>query len=257
MSGSWRRRLTAVLLVTGLAGTLLGCGAGAQRDQTTLTVLAAASLTGAFGDLRGAYQRRHPDTALRFSFAGSQELAAQVRQGAPADVLATADEPTMDRLSRYVRDPHPFATNRLAIAVQDGNPKRIARLADLSGGDVRVVLAGETVPAGRYARKALVRADVSVRPRSEPTDVRQVLTSVRLGEADAGIVYATDIADAGSGEVDAVPIPDGQNVAATYPVAALDDSEHAAQASRFATWLRSAAARKTLDEHGFGSPPKT
>lgn len=248
------RRLAAALAALALLVPLAACGGA--KGETTLTVLAAASLTDAFGDIRTAYAREHPDVTLRFSFAGSQQVAAQVRQGAPADVVATADEKTMADLDRYVTKAHTFATNRLGIVVQKGNPKHIRGLADLARDDVDVVLAGPSVPAGRYARKILDRAGVTVQPRSEPTDVRQVLTPVRLGEADAGIVYLTDIADAGEA-VQAVPIPTAQNVVATYPVAAVEEGPHRTAATGFCDWLRSRTAQRVLHEHGFGKPTPT
>lgn len=248
------RRVLAAIAALSLLVPMAACGGNDAKAKTTLTVLAAASLTDAFGDVRTAYKEQHPDVTLRFSFAGSQELAAQVRQGVPADVLATADEKTMNSLQKYVAKPHAFATNRLAIVVEKGNPKKIAKLSDLARDDVRVILAGPTVPAGRYARKVLDRAHVTVHPKSEPTDVRQVLTPVRLGEADAGIVYLTDITDAGGKEVQAVQIPTAQNIVATYPVSTIEDNKHAKAATDFASWLRSDAATKILTNHGFGAP---
>lgn len=249
------RTLTATAVATALVLALGGCGRSDEAAATTrLTVLAAASLTDAFGELRTEYQRQHPDVTLRFSFGGSQQLAAQVREGSPADVIATADEPTMTGIREYVGARKPFATNRLAIVVPKGNPKDVTELADLARPDVRVVLAGPTVPAGRYARQILDRADVTVRPKSEPTDVRQVLTPLRLGEADAGIVYVTDVTEAGGSELTSVSIPAKQNLVATYPVATVDDAAHPAEAKRFARWLRSEQANEVLAEHGFGEP---
>lgn len=256
-----RSRLAAVLALLALLVPVAACGktsgATGGKQTTTLTVLAAASLTNAFSDLQTAYAKDHPGVRLRFSFAGSQELAAQVRSGAPADVVATADQTTMSGLTRYVVDAKPFATNRLAIVVGKGNPKHIRKLADLARKDLTVVLAGPTVPAGRYARQILARAKVTVHPKSEPTDVRQVLTPVRLGEADAGIVYVTDIKDAGGTEVQEVPIPTRQNLVATYPVAAIKDSTHETAAKTFAAWLRTKPAREILTEHGFGTPRRS
>lgn len=255
-----RTRLVALAALLALLVPVSACGksggATGNGRTTTLTVLAAASLTNAFGEMKAAYANDHPGVTLRFSFAGSQELAAQVRSGAPADVIATADEKTMDGLAEYVVNPKPFATNRLAIVVGKGNPKHVETLSDLSRPDLKVVLAGPTVPAGRYARQILGSAKVTVHPKSEPTDVRQVLTPVRLGEADAGIVYVTDIKDAGGPDVQAVPIPTKQNLVATYPVAAIKDSEHTDAAKAFAAWLRTKPATAVLTKHGFGTPPR-
>lgn len=251
-----RARLAALVALLALLVPVAACGKSKAEPTTTLTVLAAASLTDAFGEVQAAYAKDHPGVRLRFSFAGSQELAAQVRSGAPADVIATADEKTMAGLAKYVVSPKPFVTNRLAIVVGKGNPKHVTKLADLARKDVQVVLAGPTVPAGRYARQILARAKVTVHPVSEPTDVRQVLTPVRLGEADAGIVYVTDIRDAGGPDVQAVSIPAKQNLVATYPVAALKDSTHMSAAKAFAAWLRTKPATDILAKHGFGPPPR-
>lgn len=248
------RALAAALAALALLLPATACAGQEEPEKTTLTVLAAASLTDAFKDAQKTYQKEHPDVRLRFSFAGSQELAAQVRQGSPADVIATADEKTMKGLDSYVKDPQPFVSNRLTIVVAKDNPKKIESLRDLARKDVRVVLAGSSVPAGRYARQALQDANVTVKPKSEPTDVRQVLTPVRLGEADAGIVYVTDVTDAGGPDVKGVPIPDDQNIIATYPAAAIKDSEHAKQSTAFANWLRGKQAQKILKDHGFGAP---
>ncbi|MQA02324.1 MAG: molybdate ABC transporter substrate-binding protein [Streptosporangiales bacterium] len=250
--------MTAAATTLALALALGGCGGSDEAAaKTKLTVLAAASLTNAFGELRTAYQREHPDVAVQFSFGGSQQLAAQVREGSPVDVIATADEPTMTGIKEYVGSRKPFATNRLAIVVPEDNPKQVRTLADLGRSDVRVVLAGPTVPAGRYARQILDQADVTVRPKSEPADVRQVLTPLRLGEADAGVVYATNVTGAGGSKLTAVSIPAKQNLIATYPVATVDDSAHPREAKRFARWLRSEQATKVLTEHGFGEPGTT
>lgn len=255
-----RARLAALVALVALLVPVAACGtsgdATRQKRTTTLTVLAAASLTNAFDELQTAYAKDHPGVRLRFSFAGSQELAAQVRSGAPADVIATADEKTMSGLAQDVVSPKPFVTNRLAIVVGKGNPKHVTKLADLAHPGVTVVLAGPTVPAGRYAHQVLARARVTVHPKSEPTDVRQVLTPVRLGEADAGIVYVTDIKDAGGPDVQAVPIPPKQNLVATYPVATMKDSMHQAAAKAFAAWLRTKPATDILAKHGFGAPPR-
>lgn len=261
MSARPRTRMVgAVLALLVLLVPLTACGGdGAGNDggeKTTVTVLAAASLTDAFGDVRTAYAAEASDVILKFSFAGSQELAAQVRAGSPADVIATADEKTMNGIADYVSGPEPFVTNRLAIVVGKGNPKKITGLADLAKPELKVVLAGPTVPAGRYARQILKKADVTVKPKSEATDVRQVITPVRLGEADAGIVYATDITAAGA-EVEAVAIPTEQNLVATYPVATIKDSENADAASAFTSWLRGDDTKKIFEKNGFGDPAES
>jgi molybdate transport system substrate-binding protein len=242
-----------VLVVSTLVLISACGGAAADDDRTTVTVLAASSLTTAVEGITTAYRASHPDVGLRFSLAGSQELASQVRQGVPADVLVTADEPTMQALGAAVREPVIIASNRLTIAVTAGNPKGIAALVDLSRPDVVTVLAAPSVPSGRYARAVLHRAGVEVDARSEEPDVRAVLTRVRLGEADAGIVYVTDIATA-EDDVDAIDIPTELNALARYPAAVIADTNHPADASDFVAWLASPAAQDVLAQSGFARP---
>ncbi|MCF2528157.1 molybdate ABC transporter substrate-binding protein [Yinghuangia soli] len=227
--------------------------APADKPASTITVLAAASLTSAFEEAGKAYTKNHKDQNVKFSFAGSQELAAQVKQGAPADVIATADTKTMDGLAAQVNAPQVFAKNKLTILVAPGNPKKITSLADLSRGDLTVVLAGPTVPVGRYAREALGKAGVAVKPKSEEVDVKAVVTRVRMGEADAGIVYTTDAKSAGEA-VASVEIPDQHNVVASYPVAVIKESKQQDPAAAFTQWLRTPEAQEILKKYGFAAP---
>ena len=236
------RGIVAVLVAATLATS---CGAApAGSAAPAFTVLAAASLTEAFEDFgRG--------TTVTYSFAGSQQLVAQVEAGAPVDVVATADPDAMDRLARagLVETPRTFAGNRLAIAVEHGNPRRIEGLVDLARNGLKVVLADPAVPAGRYANQALERAGIRVRPVSLELDVKAVASKVAFGEADAGIVYATDVA-AGS----AVAIPDAANVLATYPVAVVRASTNRRAAEAFVDRLLGPPGRGALAAHGFLSP---
>jgi molybdate transport system substrate-binding protein len=247
-----RLRLAAAAAAVALLAAACGSGAGAS-DSTTLTVLAASSLTSASTSISDAFRAQEPGVRLRFSFAGSQELASQVRQGAPADVLVTADQKTMAGLGKDVRDPAVVARNRLTIIVARGNPKGVHGLADLRRPGVVTVLAAPEVPAGRYARTALATAGVAVTARSQEPDVRAVVTRVRLGEADAGIVYVTDAA-AAAGAVTAVPIPDRVNVRATYPAAVVASSAHTRQAEAFVRWLASPEGTRVLSRFGFEAP---
>ncbi|MGW0661290.1 molybdate ABC transporter substrate-binding protein [Streptodolium elevatio] len=226
---------------------------GSAKPPSSITVLAAASLTGAFNEAKEAYTKDNKDQDVKFSFAGSQELAAQVKQGAPADVVATADTKTMDGLAGEVNSPTLFAKNKLTIVVAPGNPKNIKTLADLARTDLTVVLAGPTVPVGRYARESLGKAGVTVKPKSEETDVKAVLTRVRMGEADAGIVYTTDVKSAGDA-VASVDIPDEFNVVAAYPVAVIKDSRQQGPAAAFTQWLLTPEAREILKKYGFAAP---
>ncbi|MFF9896587.1 molybdate ABC transporter substrate-binding protein [Streptomyces longispororuber] len=254
------RRTAAALATAALLVPLAACGsdddskeAGEGGRKAELTVLAAASLTDVFRTAGAAYEKDHPGTKVTFSFEGSQELAAKVRQGAPADALVTADTKTMDGLRSDTATPTVIARNRLVIAVGKGNPKHVRNLKDLSAKDLKVVLAAPEVPVGRYSQKILDAQRVSVEPVSQEPNVRAVLSKVELGEADAGIVYKTDITAAG-GKAEGVDIPDAQNAVAAYPAATLKESAHPEAAAAFVTWLSSPEAQKILRDAGFQKP---
>lgn len=224
--------------------------------KALLIVLAAASLTESFGALERAFEARHPDVDVVASYASSAALVAQVEQGAPGDVIATADEPTLRRLAsagRVAGPPRRFATNRLAIAVEPGNPKRVRGLADLGRADLIVVLAAEQVPVGRYAREALAKAGVAAAPRSLEENVKAVVAKIGLGEADAGIVYETD-ARAARGRIEAVAIPEAENVVASYPIAVLAGAQDPGRAHAFVAFALSAEGQETLRDFGFAAP---
>jgi molybdate transport system substrate-binding protein len=230
----------------------LALPARAQESKHELTVFAAASLSESFQALATAFEAR-THTHVTFSFGASSLLVTQLQQGAPADVLATADEVTMARVRDLVDAPRTFAHNRLQIAVEKGNPKRVAKLSDLARTDLAVVLAAEQVPVGKYAREALAEAKVSVTPRSLEADVKAVLNKVILGEADAGIVYTTDVRSA-AGKVDGVEIPDSQNVVATYPIAIAKATHEAGEANAFVDFVVSSEGREVLGRFGFAPP---
>ncbi len=219
----------------------------------SLRILAAASLTGVFEAAGEAYEEEHPDVDVEFSFAGSQELAAQVEQGIPADVLVTADTATMESVADHTGDSSVIARNALTIVTPPDDPGGVAGLDDLADPALRLVLAAPEVPAGRYGRQILDAAGVAAVPDSQEPNVRAVLSKVRLGEADAGLVYVTDAAAAGDA-VRTVPVPAERNVVAAYPAATLESSEQPGAAQDFVDWLGAEEARDILAEAGFLLP---
>jgi molybdate transport system substrate-binding protein len=206
-------------------------------------VFAAASLTKAFTAEGKAFEQAHQGVRVTFSFAGSQTLVAQVQQGAPAQVLATADLPTIEAVREKLSvAPMVFAHNRLAIVTATGNPLRLTTLASLAKPGLKVVLAGPTVPVGKAAAKALEAAGVMVHPVSLEDAVTAVVTKVRLGEADAGIAYATDLVGS---QVGGVPLP------ATTTSLAIGALSHSTDAVAFIAFVRSDAGQQILKSYGF------
>ncbi|PWI43998.1 molybdate ABC transporter substrate-binding protein [Streptomyces sp. ICBB 8177] len=267
MSSTLVRRAALPAVAAALVLPLAACGgskssshasgspgdSGASGKKVTLTVLAAASLDNVFKAEGAAYEKAHPGTTVRFSFAGSQDLAAQVKQGVPADVLATADTKTMAGVEAETGSPTVFARNRLTIVTPPGNPKKVTGLSDLSKSSLKVVLAAPQVPVGNYGDKVLKAQHVTVHPVSQETSVTAVLSKVELGEADAGIVYVTD-AEGAKGKVATVTIPDGQNSIASYPAATLDSSRNKADAAAFVSFLASSQGQSILRTYGFQQP---
>jgi molybdate transport system substrate-binding protein len=253
-----RTRLAALLAVAALA--LAGCGGGGGGSGAAgpgeLTVFAAASLTAAFTELGERYTAANGGAKVTFNFAGSQALATQIRQAAPADVFASADIPNMDKVKDLVDTPQNFASNQLQIVVEQGNPKGVGGLDDLANPDLKVILAAEEVPAGTYAKQVLDQAGVKLTPVSQEDNVKAVVTKVSLGEADAGIVYVTDVT-AGGDKVEGVDIPENQNVLATYPIATVKASKAPEPAQAFMDLVLSADGQQVLREHGFLPPPTT
>ena len=219
----------------------------------TINVFAAASLTDSFKALGDAFEEQHSEVAVKFNFAGTPTLVTQIEQGARADVFASADMTNMDRVKRdglTTGDPHVFTHNRLEIVVAPGNPKGIQSLADLAKPGVIYITEAPTVPAGKYSLQALDKAGVRVSPRSLEPDVKSVMSKVQLGEADAGIVYSTDVKAAGS-NVTGVPIPDSYNVVATYPLAAVKGTQNSAVAAAFIAYVLSSSGQSVLESFGF------
>ena len=250
---------------------LLGaCGAAGAARTTAPTdgpagevlVFAAASLTDAFEEIAADLEHQHTDLDVVLNLAGSQRLAAQIVQGAPADVYAPADEAQMAVVADaglLAGPPEVFARNSLAIVVEDGNPHAITGPADLAAPDLAVVLAHDGVPAGRYAREALGRAGVDVHPVSLESDVRAVIAKVALGEADAGIVYRSDVV--GRDDVEGVAVGgtapgggDNDEPVAHYPLAMLAGAGNPAGAAAFTAHVLSPAGQAVLADHGFVPP---
>lgn len=248
--------LLTVLLLPACAGQPAEGGGESENGQRGLIVLAAASLTEVFHSLEEPFTVLHPDILPRFSFESSSTLVAQVQQGIQADVIATADEETMGELESaglLEEPPQVFAMNELAIIVEAGNPQNLQDLADLADPSLKVVLAAEEVPAGAYARQSLDAAGVEVQPVSLEEDVKAVVSKVSLGEADAGIVYVTDVQAAGS-TVTSVPIPQEHNVVARYPIAGLKDAANGYHAEEFVELVLSEVGRDALTAAGFDLP---
>ena len=221
----------------------------------TLNVFAAASLTGAFNSAKTTLTAANPGLTLSYNFAGSSTLVAQITQGAPADVFASADTKNMQKLvtAGLVETPVTFASNKLEIAVAPGNPKKITGPADLAKAGVTVVLEAPGVPAGDYARSVLASQHITVTPKSLETDVKSALAKVTSGEADATVVYVTDVSAAGSA-VTGVTIPDSLQPQITYPIAVVKATKNHATAEAFVASAVSGDIQKALRAAGFLPP---
>jgi molybdate transport system substrate-binding protein len=237
----------------------------AEPAPSVITVFGAASLTEAFRELGRTFEQRHPGATVQFNFAGSQQLALQMEQGAPADVFASADQRWMD----YVKDKDliegeapVFARNRLVVIVPKTNPARIGALVDLARQGTKIVLAAEAVPVGKYSREAIAKlADAEGSPAgydrrvlanvvSQEENVKSVVAKVQLGEADAGIVYRSDVTPAVARYLRVFEIRDESNVIAEYPIAVVKASRHPEAAQAFVDLVRSDEGQRTLQRHG-------
>lgn len=262
------RRTSVLLLIVGAVLLLMECGGQeVARRPVTLTVFAAASLTDAFGAIEKDFEALHPHVDVILNLAGSQHLAQQLRLGAPADVFASANPVQMDAAvnsGRIAQEAsQPFAQNRLVLVTPPSNPGQVDGLQDLARPELRLVLTDAAVPAGRYARQMLDAAgqdsafaptfaqEVLANVVSFEQNVRAVLTKVVLGEADAGIVYATDPHGEAPEAVRVRELPARVRAAATYPIAPLRDGAHPDIAAAFVHFVRSEPGRACLAEYGF------
>ncbi|WP_345661015.1 molybdate ABC transporter substrate-binding protein [Streptomyces venetus] len=270
------RRTRRILQVTGAgAAALLALSACSSSDDSStassgsspaasgspklsgdVTVFAAASLKESFTTLGKEFEKAHPGTKVTFSFGGSDALAASITGGAPADVFASASPKTM----KVVTDagdasgtPATFVRNQLEIATLPGNPDKVASLKDLTGPDLKVVLCDKTVPCGAAAQKALDASKLKLTPVSYEEDVKSALNKVVLKEADAAVVYKTDVKAAGD-KVEGVEFPESADAINDYPITLLKSSENTETAKAFMELVRSAEGQKVLSEAGFLKP---
>lgn len=221
----------------------------------TVTVFAAASLTGSFGTLGTQFETAHPGVTVKFNFAASSALATSIGQGAPADVFASASPRNMQAVvdGGDAADPRTFATNVMAIAVPPDNPAGVTTLADLAEPGLKLALCQAQVPCGATAKTVLDKAGLAVTPVTYGADVKAVLTAVQLGEVDAGVVYRTDVLAAGA-KVTGIEIPAARNASTAYPIATLTGAPNKAAADAFVAYVLSAAGTTVLTEAGFAAP---
>ncbi len=261
--------IVLLLLAAACGDAREGAGRTAQPAGTLsgkITVFAASSLSDAFNEEKQAFEAAQPGVKVEFNFAGSPTLVTQLDQGARADVIATADQKNMDsaREKGVVTDAsRTFARNKLAVIVPSANPGNIVSPFDLARSGLRLVLAQQGVPAGDYAREILhnMEADpqggagfadkVLANAVSDEANVKAVVSKVQLGEADAGIAYATDVTPDVAGAVSAVAIPDRLNVVAKYPIAITSSAAEPNMARAFIEFVLSAQGQQVLQRHGF------
>jgi len=257
------RRLVGAVSAILLVATLAACGSSdstdsgaASADRTTITVFAAASLKDSFTEIGRRFEAANDGVTVTFNFAGSSDLVAQLQQGAPADVFASADTATMNKATAddlVDGTPADFATNTLEIATPPDDPGAIDALDDLADPDAQVVVCAAAVPCGAAAAGVEDKSGVDISPVSEEQSVTDVLNKIVAGEADAGLVYVTDVKAAGAA-VRGVTIPEADNVVTTYPIAALAGSDHADVAAAFTDFVTGDEGRAVLAAAGFGAP---
>ncbi|MFD7701908.1 molybdate ABC transporter substrate-binding protein [Streptomyces caelestis] len=229
---------------------------GGQGISGTVTVFAAASLKESFTTLGERFEKKYPGTEVTFNFGGSDGLAAGIGNGAPADVFAAASGRTMKLVTdegHTAGSPSTFVRNRLEIATAPGNPHAIDSLEDLTASGLKVVLCDRTVPCGAAAQTALAAGGVELEPVSYEQDVKSALTKVELKEADAAVVYRTDVRAAGD-KVEGVEFPESAEAVNDYPIARLENAPNPSAAKAFVALVQSPEGRKVLSEAGFLKP---
>ncbi len=261
------RRPAVAFAATAVALAVLaaGCGGGSTQPATssgtpragrTLTVSAAASLTEVFAQLRTQFEAANPGVDVRLNYGGSSDLAQQIVNGAPADVFAAADNSTMQTVNKAGLLASPaqvFVTNKLQIAVPPANPKQIASFADLAKPEVKLVVCAAQVPCGSATKAVEKATGTTLKPVSEEPDVRSVLSKVSSGDADAGLVYVTDVKSA-NGTVTGIDFPQADQAINSYPIAVLKNAPQPELAARWVELVRGADGQKVLRAAGFGAP---
>lgn len=221
-----------------------------------ITVFAAASLKNTFTELGKEFETENPGTTVTFSFAGSSDLVAQIIQGAPADVFASADAANMKKATDagvVAGSPSDFASNTLTIVVPPGNPKGITSFADVNKEGTQLVICAPQVPCGAATKKVEESTGQTLTPVSEESSVTDVLNKVTSGQADAGIVYVTDAKSAGD-KVETVAFPEATAVVNLYQIAALKDSKNSAVATKFVDLVSGPKGLAVLTTAGFAAP---
>ena len=250
-------RAFTLVLAAGLSLSLIiGCGSDHSSSSNKIIVFAAASLKKSFTEIAQQFKTDNAGTDVEFSFAGSSDLVAQLSQGAPADVFASADTTNMDKAARaglLAGNPVNFASNTLTIAVAPGNPKNITSFQDLAKPGLSVVVCAPQVPCGSATRKVEQATGVKLAPVSEESSVTDVLNKVLTGQADAGLVYGTDALAVGS-KVTSVPFLESAAAVNTYPIAVLKESKNADLARKFVEAVTGAAGQNVLTAAGFAKP---
>jgi len=257
----WCTTMAALLLVAATASCDDGASDAADSDggdggDTTLTVFAAASLTSSFEQLGKSFEDSHDGVDVEFNFAGSSDLVAQIQSGAPADVFASADDANMEKLTAedlQGSDPELFATNTLEIATPPDNPADVQSLEDLADPDLNLVVCAPEVPCGAAAQSVAEVGGVTLEPDSEEQSVTDVLGKVTSGEADAGLVYVTDVIAAGD-DVQGIDFPESESAVNNYPIATVADSENADLAQEFVDLVLGDEGQQVLADAGFGQP---
>ncbi|MEU4041305.1 molybdate ABC transporter substrate-binding protein [Streptomyces antibioticus] len=238
------------------AGSSPSASGGSEKLSGTVTVFAAASLKESFTTLGKEFEKAHPGTKVTFNFGGSDSLAASITGGAPADVFASASPKTMKIVTDAkdnATEPVTFVRNQLEIATLPGNPDKITSLKDLTKSGLKVVLCDKEVPCGAAAQKALDASGLKLTPVSYEQDVKSALTKVELKEADAAVVYKTDVNAAGD-KVEGVDFPESADAVNDYPIALLKDAPNADAAEAFIALVQSPEGQKVLTGAGFLQP---